>query len=104
MVVFFQETHLHCPPTINELSKFNFNIAHFVHGVLTCIDKTIEIKRTKIYYNDKVELIVSNIHAHKSICIFNIYVAPFASISTIVDTISVEKKIVTKWLCLYSNW
>jgi hypothetical protein len=53
--------------------------------------KNYRNKNNKKLFNDKVELIASNIHAQKSICIFNIYVAPFAYISTIVDTISIEK-------------
>ena len=39
MVLWFQETHLKYPQTTNQLRKFNFNVAHFMHGVITCIEK-----------------------------------------------------------------
>jgi hypothetical protein len=88
MVICFQETYLHQAPKAIELDRFNFNIAHFVHGVLTCVDKSIEIKRTKNYSNHKVELVATNIHVQQTIWIFNIYAAPFASIRSIIDTIA----------------
>jgi hypothetical protein len=39
MVLWFQETHLNYPQKKNQLSKFNFNVAHFMHGVITCVEK-----------------------------------------------------------------
>ena len=63
MALFLQETHLYSKPMATQLSKFNFNIAYSVHGILTDIEKSIEINRTKNYCNDKIELIASNVHA-----------------------------------------
>jgi len=88
MVICFQETYLDQAPKAIELDKFNFNIAHFVHGVLTCVDKSIDIKRTKNYSDDKVELVATNVHVQQTVWIFNIYAAPFASIRSIIDTIA----------------
>ena len=88
MIICFQETYLDYAPQAIELNKFNFNIAHFVHGVLTCVDKSIDIKKTKNYSDDKVELVATNLHVQQSIWIFNIYAAPFASIASIIHTIA----------------
>ena len=88
MVLCLQETHLQNPPTIDQLIKFNLNIAHSVHGILTSIEKTIKINTTKNYTNDKVELIATNLYAERSILIFNIYVAPLTPISIIIQTIA----------------
>ena len=62
IVICFQETHLTNVPRNNPLCKFNLNIAHFVHGVLTFICKTIQTKIKKVYCNNKVKVIVTNMY------------------------------------------
>ena len=63
-----------------------------MYGVLSCIDKNIDILATKKICNDKVELVMSELYIQQHVCILNIYVAPFSFVAMIIDTISIAKE------------
>ena len=91
MILCFQETRTNCPPSKKQFSKFNFNTGHYVHGLLSCIQENIGIVETIFFWKDKVELLMSEVYAQRHVCIMNIYVAPFASLSNVIETISIAK-------------
>ena len=91
MVICFQECHLINPPTNTALCKFNFSLAYSVHGVITCIDKSIQTEITKTYCNNKIEIIITNLYFQQPICILNLYIAPLTPLSTIIESITIAR-------------
>ena len=91
MIIYFQETRTDFPPKKNKILKYNFNTTYSVHGVFSCIDKNISIISTKSFSSHKVELVMSEVYAQRHVCITNIYVAPFASLSNVIEAISIAK-------------
>jgi hypothetical protein len=90
MILCFQETHTNWPPNEDKFSKFSFNATYSVHGVLSCIERNIDIISTKNFCNNKVEIVMLELYV-QHVCIMNIYVAPFTFVSTIIETISTAK-------------
>ena len=61
------------------------------YGLLTCIRDDIQINATRNYNNSKVELSVVDMYFKKSICLMNIYAAPFEQVQRITETIQKAK-------------
>jgi len=100
-ILYFQETHLHNVPTNHEFSKFNLNITYVVHGLLSCIQKNIEVISIKTFSNKKIEIILTNIHATCPLSIMIIHVARFAHVPRVIETIAITKTQSTHKKCIY---
>lgn len=87
MIICLQETHLSTRPNKNEFVKFNIIVSYLNYGLLTCIRDDIQINATRNYNNSKVELSVVDMYFKKSICLMNIYAAPFEQVQRITETI-----------------
>ena len=57
------------------------------YKLLTCVRDNIQIKETRNYKNGKVELSLVDMYFRKSICLMNIYAAPFEQVQRITETI-----------------
>jgi len=62
MIICLQETRTSWLPNKKQFSKFNFNATYYVHGVISCIERNIDIIATKKFYSNIVELVMSEVY------------------------------------------
>lgn len=93
MMICFQEALSKFSPINNGFANFNFNLAYLIQSVLSCIKKlkktlkkmrSLEITTITTFFNNKIEIILPNVHAPYPIWIMNIYVDPYACVSIFI--------------------